>query len=218
MTKHPAPYSPTILAAMQQWLDKLATPGHMWRQRPFILDPMAGSGRIHQLTGFCTVGVELEPEWAEMHPQTRVGDATALVFPDRYFDGCAVSPCYGNRMADHHNAQDGSYRRTYRHTLGRQLSDNNAGAMQWGDEYRALHEKAWAEVYRVLKPGAPFLLNCKDHIRGGRRQHVTSWHYKIIKSLGFRLLSVQSIDTPHFQYGENRERCIEKLLIFSKES
>ena len=216
MTKHPAPYSPTILDALQSWFDKLLEPGSR------IIDPMAGSGRVHHLVGFHTVGVELEPEWAEMHPQTYVGDATnllapPLMIPDETFDGCVVSPTYGNRMADHHNAQDGSYRRTYTHTLGRQLSPNNAGAMQWGDEYRELHEKAWAEVHRVLKPGGVFLLNIKDHIRGDRRQHVANWHYKIIRSRGFQLLSVQHIDTPHFQFGENRERCVEKLLVFRKD-
>lgn len=215
MTKHPAPYSPAVLEAMQRWLDKLAEHTYAW-YRPLIIDPMAGTGRIHQLKGYITFGVELEPEWAEMHPQTQVGDATKLQYPNEYFDGCCVSPCYGNRMADHHNALDGSYRRTYRHLLGRQLSPNNAGAMQWGDEYRALHQEAWAEVYRVLKPGAPFLLNMKDHIRQKKRQHVTSWHFTTARALGFNLVAVESIATPGFRFGENRDRCVEKLLVFKK--
>lgn len=210
MIRHPAPYSPTVLVAMQTWLDKLATPGGL------ILDPMAGTGRIHQLTGYATVGVELEPEWALMSEGTIVGDATNTYFPDESFDGCCVSPCYGNRMADHHNAQDGSHRRTYRHFLGRQLSPNNAGAMQWGDEYRALHEKAWREVYRVLKPGAPFLLNMKDHVRQKKIVPVTSWHLNTAIALGFNYVATQTIPTKHFKFGANRDRCEEKLLVFTK--
>jgi len=89
-----------------------------------VLDPFAGVGGIHNIRTALpgqikSVGVELEPEWACAHPDTIVGDATALPFPDESFDAVMTSPCYGNRMADHHNAKDGSRRITYKHTLGR---------------------------------------------------------------------------------------------------
>ena len=45
-----------------------------------------------------------------------IGDATALPFADWTFDAVITSPTYGNRMADHHNAQDGSRRVSYRHS------------------------------------------------------------------------------------------------------
>lgn len=48
--------------------------------------------------------------------------------------------------------------------------------MQWGRNYCEFHDRAWAEAVRVLKPGGLFMLNIKDHIRGGRRQRVTLWH------------------------------------------
>ena len=210
MVKHPAPYSDNIIKAIQSALDRLLMCGR-------VLDPMAGSGRVHELSGYETYGVELEPEWAQMHPRTQVGDATALRFDDFSFEAIVVSPCYGNRMADHHDARDNSYRRTYTHVLGRKLSDNNAGAMQWGEEYRDLHRKAWAEAVRVLRPCGLFLLNCKDHTRAGKRMHVTNWHYKTLLDLGLNLVEVSRIDTPHFRYGENREyRHPERLLVFSR--
>jgi hypothetical protein len=51
--------------------------------------------------------------------------------------------------------------------LGRPLTPGNSGALQWGEEYRALHVAVWTECRRVLKPGGIFVLNVKDHIRGG---------------------------------------------------
>lgn len=74
-----------------------------------VLDPFAGVGGIHKLAGpyVVTRGVELMPKWAAAHPDTIVGDATHL--PEMWtgkWDAVVTSPCYGNRMADHHNAQD----------------------------------------------------------------------------------------------------------------
>jgi hypothetical protein len=90
---------------------------------------------------------------------------------------CGQGLAYGNRMADHHIAHDGSPRHTYRHVLGQPLTPGNSGALQWGDgiagrsgageEYRALHVAVWTEARRVLKPRGIFVLNVKDHIRGG---------------------------------------------------
>lgn len=76
-----------------------------------ILDPFAGVGLIHDLADIApgrwtTTGVEIEPEWAAEHPRTEVGDALRLRFRAGSFDVVATSPCYGNRMADHHNARD----------------------------------------------------------------------------------------------------------------
>ena len=72
---------------------------------------------------------------------TVVGDARALPFADASFHAIATSPCFGNRMADHHEARDPSVRHTYRHRLGRPLSEGSAGALQWGPAYREFHER-----------------------------------------------------------------------------
>jgi SAM-dependent methyltransferase len=204
---HPARFSKKLMPIFEEYLD-----GYFW-----VLDPFAGTGRIHDVPGeHHTIGIEIEPEWAELHPSTIVGDATDLpmVWTDR-FDAICTSPCYGNRLADHHNASDGSLRRSYTHDLGRKLHPNNAGGMHWGPEYRELHEKAWNECARVLKPGGRFILNIKDHIRGGIRQPVTSWHLGVLVDLGLRLFAVQVVDTPQLKQGENSHlRCPEGVYIF----
>jgi tRNA G10 N-methylase Trm11 len=190
----------------------------------WVLDPFAGTGGIHYLDqfGFPTVGVEIEPEWCN-HPRTVQGDATNLPFADETFPFVITSPCFGNRMADHHDAQDGSYRRTYKHSLGRDLSPANTGALPWGQAYRVIHAVAWYEVWRVTRPGGVFVLDSKDHIRDHRRQHVTNWHYQVITGLGFELAEVIRPQVKGFRMGENRDnpgtqpfRLPERALIFLK--
>lgn len=125
--------------------------------------------------------------------------------------------------SDHHNAQDGSYRRTYRYMLGRELHPRNTGQLQWGPAYKVMHAVAWYEVWRVLRPGGVFVLDHKDHIRDHRRQHVTSWHYEVITGLGFELAEIIRPEVKGFKYGENRDnpgkqpfRLPEKVLVFVK--
>jgi tRNA G10 N-methylase Trm11 len=132
---HPARFTPSIM----EMFTELADRHHLHDAR--VLDPFAGTGRVNDL-GLDSVGVEIEPEWAGMSPRTLVGDATALPFPAGTFGAVITSPTYGNRMADHHDARDGSRRTTYRHLLGRPLSAGNAGAMQWGEPYQDLHRQA----------------------------------------------------------------------------
>jgi tRNA G10 N-methylase Trm11 len=190
-----------------------------------VLDPFAGIGGVHDLDlfGYHTVGVELEPKWAAAHPRTIVGDATSLPFADESFKFVVTSPCFGNRMADHHNAQDGSYRRTYRYMLGQELHPRNTGQLQWGPAYKVMHAVAWFEAWRVLQPGGVFVLDIKDHIRDHRRQHVTDWHYEVLSGLGFELAEVIRPEVKGFKFGENRDnpgtqpfRLPERVLVFEK--
>lgn len=184
---HPARYPKELIPLLAVCLEG-ASP---------VLDPFAGSGRIHELQGwgYKTIGVEIEPEWAQLHPDTIVGNALELPFDDASLPAVCTSPTYGNRLADSHDARDDSVRRTYTHDLGRKLSPDNSGALQWGHHYRAFHEKAWREVSRVLSPGGRFVLNIKDHIRGGRRQYVAGWHVTMLCRMGFELLYVLEIPT-----------------------
>jgi DNA modification methylase len=129
--------------------------------------------------------------------------ALRLPFAGASFDAVCTSPAYGNRMSDHHNARDTSLRHTYRHTLGRPLHPENSGAMQWGEAYRAFHLAAWTEVRRVLKPGAAFVLNCKDHIRHGQLQPVTAWHIATLVALGFTLTDRIDAPCPGQRHGAN---------------
>lgn len=194
--RHPAKFSPSIM----DLLAELIPAGSL------VLDPFAGTGRIHEIGRRCgarTVGVEIEPEWASLTINTVVGDATCLPFPDDTFDVAATSCVYGNRLSDHHQARDGSVRHSYTHDLGRTLHRNNAGAMQWGDQYRALHRAAWAEVIRVMRPGGMLLLNVSDHVRKGVVQPVTAWHVRTLELLGFHVSEHHQVPTPRLRYGQN---------------
>lgn len=104
--RNPAPFNDEVLAAVNALLlDRLP------RGRT-ILDPFAGSGRIHDLRPYWrTYGVELEPEWV-VHEPTAIGSVLELPqvlrsnrFPKRY-DAIVTSPTFGNRMADHHDARE----------------------------------------------------------------------------------------------------------------
>lgn len=195
---HPARFPDRIMNVLAGLVDE-----HQL-QRARVIDPFCGTGRTHDL-GLDSTGVEIEPEWAGSHPQTIVGDATALPFPAGSFDAAITSPCYSNRLADHHEAKDGSYRRTYRHLLGRPLTAGSAGAMQWGDAYRDLHRRAWRELHRVLVPGGLVLLNVKNHVRRGQEVRVVEWHLQHLVGHGFDLVEEMSVSTAGSRYGANRD-------------
>lgn len=201
--KHPARYSDSILEVIGGWIE----PG----QR--VLDPFAGTGLIHRVRHADTWGVELEPEWANLHPRTINGDALRLPFADGSFDVVATSPTYGNRMADHHEAKDDSRRITYRHYLGRPLHPNNSGQLQWGPKYREFHEQAWREVWRVLRPGGAFILNVKDHIRRGEVVPVCEWHLGACEAIGFTVARLSRPQVSGMRFGENHGARLDAELV-----
>jgi len=209
--KHPAKFSPKVVEIAAVHL------------APFqrVLDPFAGTGLVHSLRlygSWETVGVEIEPEWADMHPKTIVGDALSLPFAHHTFDAVFTSPAYGNRLADHHDAQDGSPRRSYTHDLGRKLHENNSGTLHWGDAYRRLHLMAWGEVWRVVRPEGRFVVNIKNHIRDGMEIPVVEWHLATILNLGWKLRSIAPVEARSMRFGQNHAARLdhEFLLVFDR--
>lgn len=212
MARHPARFTEALLPVLRDALRSTVGSGAT------VLDPFAGTGRIHELhPEFATFGVELEPEWARLHPRTIVGNALHLPWPDALFDAICTSPTYGNRMADHHEAKDDSKRMTYRHSLGRKLSDDNSGQLQWGPAYREFHEAAWAEAYRVLKPGGAFIVNISNHVRAGKVIDVTGWHVECLQTMCVLRGHVR-VPTPRMRFGANGQARVdsESVLVFQK--
>lgn len=224
--RHPAKFTDVILDAANDMLNASVCP----RNRlipPTMYDPFAGTGKgleYFQATGeFDCFGTELEQEWADQSPLVVCRDSLEYMecfasFRGPKYDVVFTSPAYGNRMADHHEAKDTSKRNTYRHALGRPLTEGTSAGMQWGDEYRAFHAEAWGLVFQVLKPGGWFLLNVKDHIRKGAVQLVSEWHREACWLLGFEQHRHLLVGTPGNRQGANGEKRVEHehLLLFRK--
>ena len=195
--RHPAQYTPALLPIMA---------GMLCGARR-VLDPFAGKGGVFKLgawlPGVEIHGVEIEPEWASCDARVTQGNALHLPWPAGAFDAICTSPTYGNRLADHHHARDASRRRSYTHDLGRPLHPDNAGRLHWGDAYRDFHGRAWAEARRVLEPNGRFVLNCKDHVRGGVMQEVTAWHVETLQGLGFGVVRWERVPCPGLRWGAN---------------
>jgi len=206
---HPAKYSDALLPIFEKLLptDKY----------PLLLDFFAGTGKLRQVRPDAVL-VEIEPEWA-MEGRAIIGNALSLPFNSETFDAICTSPCYGNRMADHHNAKDDSKRNTYTHVIGRPLHPDNSGTLQWGERYKDFHFRAWKECARVLKLGGLFLLNCKDHYRHKELQLVTTWHVLTLIRLGMMMHTHKEVGVKGNRYGQNgnmREE-FEYVVVFTKE-
>jgi len=216
-TKHPAKFTDSFIPIFADIL----------KEKNNVIDIFAGTGKIVEIKNLGYKGKvfinEIEPEWAEINSSMVDGftklDAENLPYKDEYFEAVCTSPTYGNRMADCHNAKDGSKRNTYTHTLGRKLDDENTGKMQWGDKYREKHKKCWLEAKRILKKEGLLILNMSDHIRKGEIIPVTDFHISFLESIGFTVLEHKKINTPRNGFGANANVRVdyESIIILKKE-
>jgi hypothetical protein len=208
---HPAKFPAKVLEIFQAHVDEQSEP-------PTVLDPFAGVGGIHSLTGCkATAGIELEIEWAAMHPNTACGDSAELLLavPDDSIDMIATSPAYGNRFADQYIPKDTdtSKRFTYAVSLGRKLTQGSGAAKSFGPKYCEIHSAVWTQCARVLKPGGSLLLNIKNFYKGGEVVDVTAWHLAELRSLGLSVVEIHDTDLDGIQFSPNRDRCSEQIFV-----
>ena len=214
MSKHPAVMGPHILESCKTLL-------------PFegcrVLDPFAGLGTTAKLLPeYDVVGVEIEKEWADQYEKTICGDSLIVVPTLEKFDAVLTSPTYGNRMADDFEASDKSKRITYRHKLGRKLSEGTTSNLHYGKrnkKYEDLHTKIWKVCVDALKDNGVFILNCKDFISSGTVMEVTQWHIKTLEGYGMSVVESIRVPSRGMRFGSNSQQridyenvvCLQKL-------
>lgn len=202
--RHPAKYTDAFMETFAKLL----------KGKQKILDPFAGTGKIGLVKqfGFCgeIYANEIEPEWINENLYDcdfiTNQDAEFIDYPPEYFDAICTSPTYGNRMADHHEAKDGTKRNTYTHCLGRKLADGNTGKMQWGLEYMEKHERIYAHLSSLVKPEGIFVLNIKNHIRRGKEVDVKSFHCSALERCGFEKVEEIFVKTFGNGFGANSDK------------
>jgi hypothetical protein len=88
----------------------------------------------------------------------------------------------------------------------------------WNPAYWKLHEAAWREVWRTLKPNAVFVLNVSDCIRSKKVFPVVARHRILCQEIGFTVTQSFEIPTPRLRHGENREARVptEAIIVFEK--
>lgn len=209
---HPARYSKELVQPIAEMLIGCT----------LIIDPFAGTGErladMAKLAGCRATGIEIEPEFIVRWDVVGQGDATNLLFPNGYFDGATSSPTYGNRMNDNYQGNSRWKYYTYRSFLGRELSQGSTAGVKFGKEYIRLHYLAWQELYRVLRPGSPFVLNIKDSWQGNDIIPVSQWHYETLKTIGFTPVKVVRVPVKGMRNGANGNKRIgcENLILFER--
>jgi hypothetical protein len=104
---------------------------------------------------------------------------------------------------------------TYRHRLGRSLSEGSAAGLRWGEEYRALHRRAIEEMVRVTRYRGLIVVNMSNHVRAGVVQRVVEWWTADLLAHELNLVAVLPVETPRMRFGLNHEARVafEHLIV-----
>jgi hypothetical protein len=193
-----------------------------------------------------TVGVEIEPEWAACHANTVCADAfhwlrmlgkrgavlageetsglpMNLLMGNQggmgrpLIDMWVTSPTYGNRMADHHDAQDDSTRHGYAFYLGRLPSEGSTSVMPWGPDYWEAHAEAYRLMLAASRPGAPLVLNVSNFPKANAMVDAVEWHRGAAIGAGWlvdRSTRVVKIETSRLRHGQNwQDRATHEVVM-----
>ena len=220
---HPAPFSDAVLDAFRELLDEHHDGRRRYRRhgrQPTVLDPFAGTGRIH----------ELRPGWWTHRRRARAGvgrasrrhdlrrQPTPAVRPGQLVDAIATSPAYGNRLADSYDASDPEARRSYAIDLGRPLTEGNGAGMQWGAEYR---RAARAGVGRVraddCDPAACCCSTARTTSATASIVAVTGWHVRTLVELGLAVIDLRTLRSAGLPF-TTAEPLSELVVAFRKET
>lgn len=195
---HPAVMSQAIMDACKLFLP---------RKQCRILDPFAGIGTTAKLLPeHKVVGIEIEKEWADFHESTICGDSKDIIPTLGKFDVVLTSPTYGNRMADDFKATNSTGRATYRHKLGRMLSEGTTSNLYFdkkNKKYETLHFDIWGKCVDALVSKGLFILNCKDFIALGELKEVSKWHVDTLQFLGLKIVGHHKVEQRGMRYGAN---------------
>lgn len=228
----PCPWPDPVLDVIG---DQLRTVWGRTSTHAHVHDPFAGSGRIVHLASRLPLGLitgtELEPEFIdpENRPTIRAGDALdqptyrrlhrqsrpGLGFHHR---AIVTSVVYPNGMTDHHDAKDDSTRVTYRHRLGRPLTDRSTAAHGWGRGVATGYR--WKRMHVLWvglavewitsidgpgpRPRSLMVVNIKDHYHEGARVPVVGWMHDVLAAAGGSLLADVQVPLNGMGYGANQ--------------
>lgn len=234
LTKHPAKFSEPILDVLDRLVAKEAKRRRLVGAGGMtVVDPFAGVGRIHRLArapkgrahGFVirTLGLEIEAPWAACHRDTLCVDAIDWLLwvaagGAPLVQMYCTSPTYGNRYSDHHDAQDGSVRHSYTHYLGRQPTKGSSAVMPWGPDYWEFTSLAYRLMLAAAEPGAPFVLNVSDFVKGKELVAAAAWHLGAAIGAGWsvdRTTRTRRVPTSRHRHGENYEARAPFEVVYS---
>ena len=154
-----------------------------------------------------------------MNPRTTHGNALALPWADGYFDAVCTSPTYGNRMADHHNAERRQATPHLPAHVRAQACTPTTAARCNGATPTARSTSRPGRRRGGCSTGRRVRAQIKDHIRGGVVQPVTEWHVMTLCGLGFVEREHKRINTPSMRYGRNADKRVEyeSVILFTLE-